>query len=278
MEKINLHTHTVFCDGKNSPEEMILAAIQKNFTVLGFSGHTMYPFASDWHIAPRAHSDYVKEIKRLAQKYDGQIKIYCGFEADFLPPFCKPVFSDFSEFNPDYIIGSVHYLEKDERQFTVDDSTENVRRGIQEIYNNDGKAVVCDYFETQRKMLKTGNFQIWGHPDLVRKRNTILKFFNENETWYKNELLATVQVAAKTGVVAEINTGAIARGAMDDVYPSAYFLGLLHDYKIPVCINSDSHSTETLDCAFERAMNIAKKIGYTELVYPLKDREIITKI
>ena len=30
--KQNLHTHTTFCDGKNTPEEMITWAIDKNFT------------------------------------------------------------------------------------------------------------------------------------------------------------------------------------------------------------------------------------------------------
>ena len=29
MIKCDLHTHTVFCDGKNTPEEMVLSAIEK---------------------------------------------------------------------------------------------------------------------------------------------------------------------------------------------------------------------------------------------------------
>ena len=31
MITTNFHTHTVFCDGKSTPEEMVLAAIEKNF-------------------------------------------------------------------------------------------------------------------------------------------------------------------------------------------------------------------------------------------------------
>ena len=37
--KQNLHTHTLYCDGKDSVEEMVRAAIDKGFTTLGFSGH-----------------------------------------------------------------------------------------------------------------------------------------------------------------------------------------------------------------------------------------------
>ena len=42
--KANLHTHTSFCDGKNSPEEMVRSAVEKGFDVLGFSGHSYTPF------------------------------------------------------------------------------------------------------------------------------------------------------------------------------------------------------------------------------------------
>lgn len=34
----NFHTHTIFCDGKNTPEEIVLAEIEKRFSALGFSG------------------------------------------------------------------------------------------------------------------------------------------------------------------------------------------------------------------------------------------------
>ncbi|MCR4742391.1 MAG: histidinol-phosphatase [Treponema sp.] len=273
--KINLHTHTNFCDGKNSPEEMVLSAIQKNFTILGFSGHSMYPFASDWHIAPREHEAYVKEIRRLAEKYKSQIKILCGFECEYIPSFSIPEKTHFGELNPDYLIGALHYLETPQGNFTVDDSTENVKEGLEKLYKNNGKEVVCQYFDLQRQMLKKGNFEIWAHPDLVRKRNGILKFFSEDENWYKEELLETAKVAAKTDVIVEINTGAIARGAMDDFYPSYQFLEILHDYKIPVCVNSDCHNAPDLDTAFDRAYDRARKIGYKELNYPI-GKEIIT--
>lgn len=269
MTKINLHTHSTFCDGKNTPEEMVLSAIEKGFSVLGFSGHSMYPFSSDWHIPSNSHQDYVKTIRSLAEKYQDKIKILCGFECDYFPPLSIPEKSHFGDLAPDYLIGAVHYVSNAGFQTTVDDSTENVKKGLEKLYQGDGKHLVQDYFQAQREMLEKGSFEIWAHPDLVRKRNGILHFFDENENWYKEEIKATVKIAAKTDVIAEINTGAIARGAMDDVYPSAYFLDLLHEAGVPVCINSDCHNAPDLDCAFDRAVEIARKAGYRELVYPL---------
>ena len=82
-------------------------------------------------------------------------------------------------------------------------------------------------------------------------------------------------ISSKIQEETEINTGAIARGAMDDTYPSQQFLELLHNYGVPICINSDAHTTDGLDCAFDRAAALAKKTGYTELVYP---ENIIVKL
>ena len=44
----NLHTHTNYCDGIDTPTEMIEAAIAKGFGGIGFSGHS-YMFYSPSH-------------------------------------------------------------------------------------------------------------------------------------------------------------------------------------------------------------------------------------
>lgn len=39
----NFHTHSTFCDGKNTPEEIVLAALEKGFVSIGFSSHGYTP-------------------------------------------------------------------------------------------------------------------------------------------------------------------------------------------------------------------------------------------
>ena len=116
-------------------------------------------------------------------------------------------------------------------------------------------------------MLKEANFNIIGHADLVRKNNEKLCMFNENDSWYREEIKITADEIKKAGVIAEINTGAIARGTMDDVYPSAEFLSLLRERSVPVTINTDCHSPDKIDCGYERALQAALKAGYSELAY-----------
>ena len=267
MIKTNYHTHTTYCDGVNTAEEMIQSAIEKRFSILGFSSHSIYPFASDWHIAPRETEAYTEEIRSLAEKYRSKITVLCGFEADYIPGLSIPSKKQYEKFRPDYLIGSVHYLVTEKGNFTVDESAEGVKNGVDVFFKGNARKAVCEYFYAQREMLLHGDFEIWGHPDLFRKRNSILKLFNESESWYRSELKATARAAKKAGVIAEINTGAISRGAMDDVYPSQEFLRLLAEQNVPVTVSSDAHNAESLDCAFERAYSSAKKAGYTETAY-----------
>lgn len=283
--KCNFHTHTQFCDGKNTAEEMVLSAIEKGFDVLGFSSHCLHPlnpefykpFDKIWHIPAENIKDYTEEVHRLKEKYADKIKIYLGFEADYFESdiygTAIPSKSNYQVFSPDYLIGAVHFINTDKGFFTVDHKPEIVKENLIRFYSKpngeiDGRAAVCDYFLAEREMLKKGDFDIIAHCDLIKLRNGPLNFFNPEESWYKEELKATAKEIARAGVITEINTGAIGRGIMDDTYPSQYLLELLFELGVPVCINSDAHTTAMLDGAFDRAAAQAKKTGYTELVYP----------
>ena len=285
ISKANFHTHSTFCDGKCTAEEMVLSAIEKGFNVLGFSSHCIHPlnpqfyspFDSVWHLPAENINSYVQEIQRLKEKYADQLQIFLGFEADYFdsPEYgsAVPDKAKYSDFSPDYLLGAVHFINTDKGFFTVDNKSEFVKEALEKYYKKpdgsiDGKKAACDYFAAEREMLLKGNFDIIAHPDLIRIRNTVLHFFDEEESWYKEEIKATAKVIANSGVIAEINTGAIARGNMDDTYPSQQFLEYLYNYGAPVCINSDAHTTNNLDCAFDRAAEKARRAGYKELVYP----------
>lgn len=279
--KTNYHTHSTWCDGKETPESMVQAAIEKKFDVLGFSGHAMYPFAAEWHMKPASLYSYADEIRKLAQEYGSQIEILLGFEADYFPLLSSPAHSMYKDIKPDYLIGSVHYI-FDEKSvlktnssgigipytcFTADGPDEEVAMGIKNVFKGNAKKAVQTYFSLQRDMIASGNFDIVGHIDVIRKRNSSLKFFNEQDAWYKRELEATAKAVSVYNKIVEINTGGIARGVMRDSYPSLDFLRLLHRYEVPVCLNSDAHSAKDLDCAFEASYEKLKAAGYTERMY-----------
>lgn len=267
--KSNLHTHSTFCDGKNTPEENVIAAIQKGFKVLGFTSHSMYPFWTESNMQPENFNSYCEEIHRLQKKYEGQITIRLGFEADFIPGVTLPKHENYSEFKPDYLIGSVHYIFQRDGIFGVDNTPEIWAEGAKKFYGGDMKALIGDYFALQKEMLSRGNFELLGHPDLVRKFNEKFPLFDEEAGWYKDYLKDMANAVAKWGGATEINTGAISRLWLKKPYPSEYFLEKLHESGVPVAITADAHSADNLDCAFDLARSLAKKAGYTEIIYDI---------
>ena len=69
MENLqNLHTHSTFCDGKNTPEEMVQLAIKKGFDSIGFSGHSYMSFSKEWSMSLADTEIYKKQITQLQLK------------------------------------------------------------------------------------------------------------------------------------------------------------------------------------------------------------------
>ena len=80
--RANFHTHTTWCDGSDSPEAVIQAAIARNFDAIGFSSHAMLPEnVLDWVLTPEKALAYAAEIRSLAAKYADRIRVFCGVEA-----------------------------------------------------------------------------------------------------------------------------------------------------------------------------------------------------
>ena len=272
MRLASYHVHTKFCDGGNTIEEMTVAAIAAGMTDIGFSAHAAWPFSSDWNMQCSRYNEYVAEVARVREAYAGRIAVKLGFEADYLPGFSAPAPSFYSRFNPDYLIGSVHFVPSGRKDtqappWPVDAPVAEVKRGIDECFGGDGKRAVQTYWGAIREMVSCCAFDIIGHLDLPRKRNGELKFFDEESSWYLKELRETVKTIARSGKIVEINTGAIARKAMDDVYPSPALLDMLYRAGVPITINSDAHSSADITCAYNRARAAARKAGYSTLSY-----------
>lgn len=254
MKKTNFHTHTTWCDGKDTPEAVILSAIEKGFSAIGFSSHAMLPDNDqDWLLVPGKAQAYAKEIRALAAKYGDKIRVYCGVEADYIPGGANPDRLTYASIKPDYIIGSVHFVKaSDGACVAVDMSPEDLSKGIKEHFGGSAEEYIRAYFAQEREMIEKFDFDIIGHPDLVRKFNVKSPYFSENDAWYVEELVKTADVIAASGKIVEVNTGAISRGWLDDVYPSRPFRDLLRERGVTFILDSDAHSADAIDCAFDR--------------------------
>lgn len=249
----NFHTHTTWCDGKDTPEVMVESAIAKGFTALGFSSHAAFPVEDGCAMAPEKGPMYAAEIRALAAKYAGRLRILLGVEADYIPGETAPERSRYAHLGLDYMIGSIHYVvAPDGGVVAVDNTPEELVKGIREHFAGDTEAYIRAYFRQEREMVAKFDFDIVGHPDLVRKFNVKAHYFDENASWYREEVEKTASAIADSGKIVEVNTGAIARGWLDDAYPSAGFRALLREKGVKFILSSDAHTAAGLDSAFGR--------------------------
>ena len=82
MRYQDLHVHTTFCDGKNSPEEMVCAALEQGLWRIGFSAHSHTFFDESYCLKKERYGEYRAEIARLKEAYGDKISILCGVEQD----------------------------------------------------------------------------------------------------------------------------------------------------------------------------------------------------
>jgi len=260
MTRANYHTHTKFCDGRNTASEMISAAAAGGFRYLGFSGHGPIPLETEWNMK---QSDLAAYIDSVRSAPDCGLQVLCGIEADYISKVASP--HDFAGAGLDYIIGSVHFLPFQDSFRAIDGPVETFREILGQTYGNSIESMVRAYFSAVCEMISFGGFSILGHMDLVRKRNDGNVFFSEDEPWYRSAVRDTLDLVAETGIVMETNTGAIARGACSTPYPSLWIMREALKRDIPIVMNADAHEPSHLSAELhEHALRALREAGYRE--------------
>ena len=253
----DLHTHTSYCDGVASAEEMLKGAIKAGCQVYGFSGHSPLDLGQDWYMSPEGMRSYMADVKALREKYRDQIDVYLGIEYDYMSDF------DNSEF--DYVIGSVHQIEKDGVVFATDITAAELKQYMNELYGGDAFALVRDYYEYMYTLCEKTRCDIIGHFDLIMKFNERGDIFDFTDKKYKNIALEALEYLISKDKIFEINTGGISRGYRTRPYPDDFILRYIVEHGGRVMLNSDAHSPENIMFGFDKAQEFARSCGAREL-------------
>lgn len=266
MIKSNCHTHTSFCDGKNTAEEMTLAAIEKGFVSLGFSGHSPMYFENDWAMTRDNLKNYINEIKRVKEKYKDKIDVLCGIELD----------ADYSDVNLsefEYFIASVHQLHGKDKIFSLDLSPEELTECVDCLYGGDWYKMAEAYFNNLADFVISGDFDVVGHFDLITKFNGKTPLFDEENETYRYAAVKALNMIldSKPDILFEVNTGAMYRKGNPKPYPAEFLMKRIKERGGLITITSDSHCCESLDFAFEAMVDYCKNCGFSEAYYLTSD-------
>lgn len=252
----NLHTHTSYSDGANTPEELIQEALEAGFVSLGFSDHAYAPYDTDCCMKEEALPQYLAELRQLREKYAGRLEIYIGLESDY---YHVP-----SPDGLDFIIGSVHSI-RDETTgmyHCVDSTHAAFEKALEHSGGGSVKKLVERYYGLVTDVALRQKPDIIGHLDLITKLNSDNRYFDSQSNWYLEITAATVQAIKKSGCIVEVNTGGMTRGYTTCPYPEKPVLAQLFHNRIPVTISSDAHDRKDLASCFDQAAALLWEVGY----------------
>jgi histidinol-phosphatase (PHP family) len=258
----DLHAHTDYCDGADSCEGMVLAAIGAGFEAFGISEHSRTSVPSDTGtLTAESLPRYLAEMRGLRDKYAGRIALFAGVEQDLLGDMPSDAF--------DYVIGSTHFVEAQGEFRYVDDGQSGQRETADRLFGGDFYAFAEKYFETEASVARVTRCDIVGHFDLISKNNENGILFDAAHPRYRAAAISAMEEILKTQRLFEVNTGAMYRAGRSEQYPQTWLLRELSGRGGEVILSSDAHAAGALGYKFPEMEELLRSIGF-------KYRKILT--
>lgn len=244
----NLHSHTSRCGhAYGQDEEYVLAAMEAGFKTLGFSDHVFLPGLSQKGIRGEYSEleGYVSSVKSLQKKYEGQIDIHLGFEAEWYGDAFRDYYKELLSSKVEYLILGQHCF-LHEGQLTWYRRVEGWRNQV------------ALYASHLIEGMKSGLFLYVCHPD------TFMPWVEEFDEEVIKIIERICQASLDTGVPLEINMGP-SREASDKThlrYPDPRFWEIAGRMGVKAYVGVDAHDPDnyrTSDYAYFE--DFAKRFG-----------------
>ena len=285
----NYHTHSTFCDGKNTIAEMAEAAFHAGATHLGFSGHI------DPGVLMQDIPGYFREVDRLRAAYAGRMHIFRGIELDNA---YKRSCADSAE----YIIGSTHFIPvqgspvwentmpigngaaKNEEErikelglICVDNTAEILHEGCKHYYDGDYYRMAADYYRFESMVVERLQPTFIGHFDLITRFNDLPAeesghFLDETDARYLKPAEESMEKLAAAQIPFELNLGALNRGRKKEPYPRIELLKYLHTLGGEIIVSSDAHDRDHIFGGFGEGIAALRKAGFDHVLILVREK------
>ena len=261
MITADLHTHTLYSHGKDTPEAMFAAAQAKGLTLMGFTEHSPRPHTYNYTNEYRDHlirhfPQYVAEVQDLQRRHPD--KVLLGMEMDWMEKEVDFIKKSITAYDFDYLIGSVHFLQT----WGYDDDPADWKSLAAADHHRHYEA----YFTTLRRMAESGLFQIAAHVDLI-------KIFSVDafRAWIAHDdhldLVRDALVALRqSGMALEISSAGL-RKPCKEIYPGPRIMALAADMGVDITFASDAHNVQDVAYGFDTLADYARQHGYTHSVW-----------
>ncbi len=256
--KTNYHSHTVRCKhAKGTEEEYCLNAIDKGYSVLGFTDHCAWPyengFVSTYHMDLDRLEDYVAAVNTVKKQFEGKLKVHLGWECENFPAYMNWLKETKEQYGFEYLILGNHF-----------DTTDNGG-----LYF--GRCTEPEHLKRYVKMcsegLETGLFSYFAHPDLCFRSYT---GFDEHCTDAARELCRcakALDIPMEYNLLGFINCRF--KKPEELGYPCSRFWEIAAEEGVTCIIGTDAHSPDRFDNAqaYDNAADYLESLGLKRIQY-----------
>lgn len=255
----NFHSHTQFCDGRASMEEMTHAAIDCGMSHYGFTPHAPIACPSPCNMSREAVKPYLDEFHRLKDTHSQDIDLYVGMEIDFLSRDFGPHIDYFQRLDLDYRLASVHFVPtQDGVPVDCDGSFERFKCRLHDAFHDDLRYVVEKFYEQELTMIELGGFDVLGHFDKIGHNASLARQDIEEQHWYQALIDDVISLAHDRRLIVEVNTKAFDQH--NRLFPNARFIEKVINANIPIIVNSDAHYPDKINAGRKQALELIEKI------------------
>tara|TARA_B100000029_G_scaffold501287_1_gene574412 strand:- start:18483 stop:19325 length:843 start_codon:yes stop_codon:yes gene_type:complete len=199
-------------------------------------------------------AEYIATCRRLQDKYASKIRIIVGFEAEAYPGYEDWVPEVRRQFEPDYIVGSVHHINGQ----LIDSTPEayhvaaKIAGGLDELY--------CAYFDQQYDLIRKVSPEVIGHFDLIRifdsdYHNRLVK----PQVWQR--ILRNLKIIQERKLIMDFNLAALKKG-QSEPYISNALLDQVQKMGISVVPGDDSHSVQNINQYWDLGVAILQQKSF----------------
>ncbi len=258
MYLCDYHVHSRFsCDSATSVAEACETAVRRGIQELGFADHVDF-YPGDEGFGYYDYEAHRTALEQARKEFGAKLVVRQGLEVDYLREHEDQVRAYLEDKSFDFLIGSVHYVNG--YHISASKPTDMSLADLHDRYLRELEACI-----------KSGLFDIIGHPDYVR-RQLAYRFEPSESERFAEDAARVMELAARADVVLEIN---VRPGRL--MVPSLF---LLQRYRQAggkaVAVGSDAHRPEEIGGRAEEGLRLARQAGIPfQATYSKRSRKLL---
>lgn len=256
-----------FCDhAKDNLEDIIKRYIELEYSWIGITEHTpaittqlLDPGQVELGLTPanllKTFTSYMDECRTLQEKYKSQIQIFAAMEIETYSGYEEFVPFLLERYKPDYIVGSVHFV----NDISIDYSQKTYTQAVHQLGSIE--KLYCRYFDLQYEMMGLFHPAVVGHFDLIRIFDKDYKTrLQQPEIWQR--ITRNLELVKEFDLILDLNLRSLVKGA-DEPYISRPILELAREMDIAVVPGDDSHGVASVGGYMEQGISLLGELGFT---------------